>query len=150
MDNHDPRPRAPARIADQPTWLISRVYAKSNALLNAAFEEHGGGLRKYHYRLLAAVEEFGPASQADLGREASLDRSDVVAVLDELQKRGLVERATDPSDRRRNVVSITTAGSKQLRMLDDVIAEIQVRLLEPLSATGREQFTRLLRQMADG
>jgi DNA-binding MarR family transcriptional regulator len=154
MDDHQPRQRpperTPARVADQPTWLISRAYARSNALLNAAFEEHGDGLRKYHYRLLAAVEEFGPASQAELGRGASLDRSDVVAVLDELQQRGLVERATDPRDRRRNIVSITAAGSRQLRAFDDVIAAVQVELLEPLSPTGRKQFTKLLRQMVDG
>jgi DNA-binding MarR family transcriptional regulator len=151
--DHDPAHHgeiAPARIADQPTWLISRAYARSNALLNAGFERHGAGLRKYHYRLLAALEESGPASQAQLGRGTSVDRSDVVAVLDELQHRDLVKRAADPSDRRRNIVSITRAGSKQLHALDDVLAGIQAQLLAPLSPTDREQFTSLLQQVIDG
>jgi DNA-binding MarR family transcriptional regulator len=149
-DRPHPSGAAPARLADQPTWLISGAYARSNALLNAGFEEHGAGLRKYHYRLLAALQESGPASQAQLGRGTSVDRSDVVSVLDELERRGLVSRATDPEDRRRNIVSITRAGSKQLQALDDVIAGIQAQLLAPLSPTDRAQFTRLLRAVIDG
>lgn len=151
-DDAEPHPGdiAPGRIADQPTWLISRAYARSNGLLNAGFEQHGAGLRKYHYRLLAALEESGPASQAELGRGTSVDRSDVVAVLDDLERLGLVNRAADPDDRRRNIVSITRAGSKQLRKLDQVLADVQSQLLAPLSATDRERFIRLLRQVIDG
>jgi MarR family len=55
--------------------------------------------RRDDYRLLAALEEFGPSSQADLGRRTSIDRSDVVAALNELADRGLVRRAPDPEDR---------------------------------------------------
>jgi MarR family len=51
--------------------------------------------RGYHYRLLAALEEFGPASQARLGGRAGVDRSDVVAALNDLSARGMVERTPD-------------------------------------------------------
>jgi DNA-binding MarR family transcriptional regulator len=145
-----PGQRAPTRLADQPTWLVSRAYARSNALLGAAFEQHGDGLRRYHYRLLAALQEIGPVSQAELGRGTGVDRSDVVAVLDELQRRGLVVRAADPDDRRRNVVSITRAGAGRLEELDEVVAAAQAELLAPLSGPDRARFTRLLRQVADG
>src|SRR5215813_15496783 len=106
MHHHQPG-RTPARLKDRPTWLISRAYARSSGLLNAGFEVHGNGLRGYHYRLLAALEEWGPASQADLGRSTGIDRSDVAAALSELADRGLIERAVDLDDRRRNIVSIT-------------------------------------------
>ena len=151
-ENEDPRTDGviPARIADQPSWLISRAYARSNALLNAGFEGRSDGLRKYHYRLLAALEEFGPVSQIQLGRGTSVDRSDVVAVLDKLQELGLVTREPDPADRRRNIVAITPAGSKQLHELDAVIADIEVQLLDPLSPPDREHFMRLLRQIGQG
>jgi MarR family transcriptional regulator, lower aerobic nicotinate degradation pathway regulator len=140
---------APSRIRDRPTWLISRNYARSHALLNDTFATRGGGLRSYHYRLLAALEEWGPASQADLARSTSVDRSDVVAVLNELEQRGLIERAVDPRNRRRNIVSITRAGSTQLQLLDQVIDEVQERLLAPLSQNERRQLTKLLRKLAD-
>jgi DNA-binding MarR family transcriptional regulator len=140
---------APARIRDRPTWLISRAYARAAGLLNDGFASEGAGLRSYHYRLLAALDEWGPASQADLGRSTGIDRSDVVAALNELEDRGLIERAVDPEDRRRNIVSITRSGARQLGVLDQVIADIQERLLAPLSPTERRQFIKLLRRVLD-
>jgi MarR family transcriptional regulator, lower aerobic nicotinate degradation pathway regulator len=140
---------APSRIRDRPTWLISRNYARSHALLNDTFAIRGGGLRSYHYRLLAALEEWGPVSQADLARSTSVDRSDVVTVLNELEQRGLIERAVDPRNRRRNIVSITRTGSTQLQLLDQVIDEVQERVLAPLSQNERRQLTKLLGKLAD-
>jgi DNA-binding MarR family transcriptional regulator len=139
----------PSRIGDRATWLISRVYGRSRGLLNAGFAASGAGLRSYHYRLLAALEEWGPVGQADLGRSTSLDRSDVVAVLGELERLGLVERTVNPNNRRRNIVSITPAGRKQLRDLDHVVDEIQERVLAPLSQDERHELTKLLRKLAE-
>jgi MarR family transcriptional regulator, lower aerobic nicotinate degradation pathway regulator len=140
---------APARIRERPTWLISRAYARSHGLLNDGFAASGAGLRSYHYRLLAALEEGGPASQADLARSTSVDPSDVVTVLGELERRGLIERTADPNNQRRNIVSITRAGSRQLRALDRVIDEVQDRVLAPLSQNERRQLTKLLRSLVD-
>jgi DNA-binding MarR family transcriptional regulator len=151
MAKQQPSPHAPApaRIRDRPTWLISRNYARSHALLSDGFATSGNGLRSYHYRLLAALDEWGPASQADLARSTSVDRSDVVTVLGELEPRGLIKRTVDPSNRRRNIVSITPSGRKQLQALDHVLDEIQEQLLEPLSQTERRQLTKLLRKLVD-
>jgi DNA-binding MarR family transcriptional regulator len=143
---HEP---APSRIRDRATWLISRTYARSHRLLNEGFDSGGAGLRSYHYRLLAALDEQGPSSQADLGRSTSVDRSDVVTVLAELERRGLITRTVDPSNRRRNIVSITNAGVEQLHELDAVIGEIQDEVLEPLSQNERRQLIRLLRKLGD-
>ncbi len=144
-----PRVPAPARIRDRPTWLISRNYARAHALLADGFAASGTGLRSYHYRLLAALDERGPASQADLSRTTGVDRSDVVAVLGELESRGFIERGTDPDNRRRNIVSITQAGRDQLRVLDQTLDEIQERLLEPLTPTERRKLIELLRKLLD-
>jgi MarR family transcriptional regulator, lower aerobic nicotinate degradation pathway regulator len=140
---------APARIDDRPTWLISRTYARSHALLNDGFAVTGSGLRSYHYRLLAALEEWGPIGQADLGRRTGVDRSDVVAILGDLERLGLAERTVDPTNRRRNIVSITRAGSAQLKALDEVIDQVQERVLAPLSPNERRQLTKLLRKLVD-
>lgn len=140
---------APARIRDLPTWLISRTYARSHALLNDGFADSGSGLRSYHYRLLAALGESGPTTQANLGRNTSVDRSDVVNVLAELERRGLVQRTVDQTNRRRNIVTITPAGRKQLRTLDNVIDAVQERVLQPLTQTERRQLTRLLRKLTN-
>src|SRR5205809_7898808 len=124
MPMDHPPSRTPARVKNRPTWLISRTFARSSGLLAAGFESYGRGLRSYHYRLLAALDEWGPASQADLGRSTGIDRSDVAAALHELADRGLIGRAVDPDDRRRNIVSITRSGTRQLGVLDQVISDV--------------------------
>ena len=136
------------RMGERPTWLISRAYLRATGLLQEGFAAEGDRLRGYHYRLLAALDEFGPASQAALGRGTGIDRSDVTAALVELEERGLVERNVNPADRRRNVVSITAAGTRRLAELDTVVDTIQERLLAPLSEEERRQFVTLIRRIA--
>ncbi len=148
MPHHQPG-RGPARLKGRPTWLINRAYARSSGLLNAGFEAHGGGLRGYHYRLLAALDEWGPASQADLGRSTGIDRSDVTATLAELEWRKLIERTVDPGHKRRNIVTLTPEGVEQLRDLDTVVDTIQDELLAPLTTTQRRQFITLISRLLD-
>jgi MarR family transcriptional regulator, lower aerobic nicotinate degradation pathway regulator len=137
----------PARLAEKPTWLISQTSMHSHRLLTERLATVGS--RGYHYRLLAALKEFGPASQATLGRRTAMDRSDVVAALDELADRGLVERAPDPADRRRNIITITQAGTVHLRLLDRLLAAVQDELLAALSAEERTQLIGLLTRILD-
>ncbi|MCW3046613.1 MAG: regulatory protein MarR [Solirubrobacterales bacterium] len=136
-----------SRILEMPTWLITRAYAYSHRLLAEGFG--AAGVRGYHFRLLAALEEFGPASQADLGRRTSIDRSDVVAALNELAARGLIQRSPDPDDRRRNVITIMPAGTKQLRALAPILDGVQDQLLAPLSAAERTQLVGLLTRLLE-
>ncbi len=140
---------APARIRDRATWLISRSHARSYRLLSDGFAAEGSGLRGYHYRVLAALEEWGPIGQAELGRRTGLDRSDVVTILGDLERLRLTERSVDPVNRRRNIVAITPGGEARLRILDEVVDQVQERVLEPLSANERRQLMRLLRKLAD-
>jgi DNA-binding MarR family transcriptional regulator len=133
---------APARLTDKPTWLISQVSTHAHRLLTERLAAVGA--RGYHYRLLAALEEFGPASQASLGRRTSMDRSDVVAAINDLARLGQVERAPDPADHRRNVITLTPAGTAHLKRLDGLLTDVQDELLAPLSSGERDQLTRML------
>ena len=69
------------------------------------------GLRKPHFTVLVALAEIGPASQAELGRRLWIDRKNMVAVIDDLEAAGLVERTPDEQDRRRNAVRLTRGGN---------------------------------------
>lgn len=141
--------RAPDRIKNRPTWLIGRAFARSSAMLSAGFEQHGNGLRGHHYRLLAALEQWGPASQADLGRDTGIDRSDVTAALIELEARSLIERRVDPKNKKRNIVTITTAGIHELTALDSVVEAVQGDLLAPLTPAQRRQLVELLTRLLE-
>jgi DNA-binding MarR family transcriptional regulator len=126
-----------------PTWLINQLSLHAHRVvaerLRTAHVAH-----RYHYSLLAALVEYGPASQADLGRRAGLDRSDVTAAVNELAAQGSVERAADPVDRRRNVVSITPAGRKHLDEMETLLRAAQDELLAPLAEAERAELVRML------
>ena len=136
---------APARLTTRPSWLLSQVAVHAHRLSSEGFGEVGA--RGYHYRILAALAEFGVASQAELGRRCAMDRSDVVAAINELAGRGFVERTPDPADRRRNLVTLTEAGTRQLHTMDRALDSVQESLLEPLSTDDRQTLTRLLSQL---
>lgn len=135
------------RVHRLPTWLLSQASAHGHRLLSDALA--AAGLRGYHYRLLSALEQFGPASQAELGRRTGIDRSDVVAALNELAAEHLVERAPDPADRRRNIVTLTPDGVRRLEDLDTVVSGVQDDLLAPLSPADRDRLADLLSRVVD-
>lgn len=135
----------PARLTSKPSWLLGQVAAHAQRLATDAFTSVGA--HGYHYRLLAALAEFGPASQADLGRRAAMDRSDVVAALNDLAAQSFVDRTPDPNDRRRNIVTITPSGTRQLQRIDRAIERVQDDLLAPVSADDRRNLARLLTEV---
>ncbi|MFB4278680.1 MarR family winged helix-turn-helix transcriptional regulator [Nonomuraea sp. MTCD27] len=135
----------PARLTAKPSWLLTQLAMHAHRLASDGFAE--AGARGYHYRILAALDEFGVASQAELGRRCNMDRSDVVAAINELARQGLVERTPDPGDRRRNMVSLTEAGDRQLGRLDRALDRVQDDLLGPLPAEDRQTLTRLLTRL---
>ncbi|WFE54136.1 MarR family transcriptional regulator [Micromonospora sp. WMMD1155] len=140
-------PQSPAGLRTTPTWLLNQTAAHAARLISEGFAAHG--LRGYHYRLLATLDEDGPASQADLGRRCGIDRSDVVAAVNDLAGRGLVVRAPDPADRRRNVISLTDAGADEAHRMGDTVGRVQDELLAPLSTAERDQLTRLLTRLLE-
>ncbi len=78
-----------------------------------------------------------------------MDRSDVVAALNELAGQGLVKRTRDPADHRRNIVTITPAGSAHFGRLDGLLADVQDELLAPLSPHERDLLVGLLTRVLD-
>ncbi|MGP4109695.1 MarR family winged helix-turn-helix transcriptional regulator [Streptomyces sp. 4N509B] len=134
--------RVPERLWSTPSWLLTHAATHAARLVSEAFVSVGA--RRYHFALLAALAEFGPASQAALGRRCGIDRSDVVAALNELAELGQVVREPDPADRRRNVVTLTTEGERQLARADEALAGAQGALLAPLAEGERVELARLL------
>ena len=137
----------PARWESLPSWLLTQTANHAGRLVAEGFSSVGA--RGYHYRILATLDESGPASQAALGRRSGIHLSDMVAAINELAERKLVERAPDPADARRNIVSLTAAGRRQLRRLEKQLAERQDELLAPLSPEERRQLTELLSKLLD-
>jgi DNA-binding MarR family transcriptional regulator len=133
---------APAPLRRLPSWLVSQAALLAQRTVSDRLGAVGGHRREFS--LLTALDESGPDSQAALSRRCGIDRSDMVALVNDLALGGLLERRPDETDRRRNVVSLTAAGRERLQALREVIAAAQDELLAPLSASERERLVALL------
>ncbi|UMP00776.1 MarR family winged helix-turn-helix transcriptional regulator [Amycolatopsis sp. EV170708-02-1] len=135
-------PYAPARIRALPSWLLGRAAARGHRLVAEALAREG--LRMMHHAVLASVAELGPVSQADLGRTLRVDPKDMVAIVNDLHREGLIARTPDPADRRKNAISISAAGSRRLRRTEKLGDEANDELTSALTPAERDQLVDLL------
>jgi DNA-binding MarR family transcriptional regulator len=137
----------PRRLQQLPSWLAGQVALHAGRLVGDALAEER--VRKQHFAVLSSLAEQGAASQAALGRRMWIDRSDLHAILGELERDGFVARVRDKRDRRRNLVELTPAGAAALGRLDVRVQAAQDSLLEPLSAADRKHLRRLLTKLVE-
>jgi DNA-binding MarR family transcriptional regulator len=109
------------------------------------FERSAGGLgvSPGRFGLLALVEANPGVSQSRLAHAVGLDRSTMVAVLDQLEERRLVERRAGP-DRRTNGLWLTREGKRLVAQLKRRIGEHEARIAGRLSAKERAVLLELL------
>ncbi|PBC86149.1 DNA-binding transcriptional regulator, MarR family [Streptomyces sp. 2224.1] len=139
-------PYAPRHIRALPSWLLGRAAARGHRLVAEALA--GEGMRMMHHAVLSAVEEIGPVSQAELGRTLHIDPKDMVAIVNELQRDGLVTRSPDPRDRRKNAIEISADGRRRLLRTRQLGDEANAELTEDLTPAEREQLVALLTRIA--
>ncbi|GAA3079934.1 DNA-binding MarR family transcriptional regulator [Kribbella aluminosa] len=139
--------RTPERVKAQLSRLVGMTAAQTQRVSSEALRAIGA--HKDHFVVLAALAEFGPASQAAVAGRARVYKSDLVAVLNELSDGGWIHRAPDPTDKRRNVITITPAGEARLAELDRILSAVNNHLTAPLTADERAQLFTLLTRVND-
>jgi DNA-binding MarR family transcriptional regulator len=103
-----------------------------------------GGLRPRHLHALGILSERGPLSQQGLGEVLSLDPSNVVGLLNELEERGLITRRRDCADRRRHIVELSATGDAALTAAYARLRLVEDSLLAALSVEERATLYHLL------
>ena len=103
-----------------------------------------GGLRTRHVIALKLLCDQGPANQQDLADALSLDPSNVVGLLNELEERGLITRRRDRADRRRHIVELSPLGQVELTLAYTRLSSVEDDLLSALSAEERDTLYNLL------
>jgi DNA-binding MarR family transcriptional regulator len=143
-------PRAPHQLAKEllasSGFLLARLGFGFKARAIAGLEQ--AGFDPYHYSVLATLGEGARETQATIADALGLDPSRLVAVLDSLEERGLVERQRDPHDRRRHVVRITALGKRNLVRLRELTNQLEDDFLAPLDLQDRATLHSLLFQLA--
>lgn len=106
------------------------------------------GLRTRHIIALTLLRDFGEQGQAGLAESLGIDPTNVVALLNELESDGLVERRRSLQDRRRHTVVLTKAGAERLSEAECALAALEQRLFAGLSLTELTDLHDLLRRAA--
>jgi DNA-binding MarR family transcriptional regulator len=95
-------------------------------------------------RVLARRE---PMSQLQVAQTLGIDRTTMVALLDTLERKGIVARHPDPSDRRRNVVELTEQGEAVVDAAETLRRQVEEEFLAPVGAADGERLRRTLRTL---
>jgi DNA-binding MarR family transcriptional regulator len=99
------------------------------------------------YIVLSALTERPLRTQAALAQAIRADKSRIIAVLDELQQAGLIQRQPDPADRRVHLLSLTAAGRERRQSVQAGIRRNEEQLLAQLPANDRAAFLRSLQTL---
>jgi DNA-binding MarR family transcriptional regulator len=140
-------PALPAALTASTGVLLSKAAQRGIAAADAALRPLG--IRPRHYGILAGLAEAGALSQQRLGEWLRVDRTTMVALVDELERQTLVTRRRLPSDRRAYALELTTAGTALLARAREVMAAADTATLAALSAAERRQLHALLARLVE-
>jgi DNA-binding MarR family transcriptional regulator len=134
------------RLTDHTGYLLRVAHDQAHRI---KIEELPEGAHPRDYSLLTALLATGPLSQQQLASHMRVNRTLVVGIIDELERRGWVERRRDPSDRRSYRLHVTPAGEAAVRAMAPHVRKASERLAAPLTAAERKRLHRLLRAMIE-
>lgn len=105
------------------------------------------GLTISQFGVLEALLHGGPLCQRDIARKILKSTGNITMVIDNLEKRGLVQRERDSEDRRFITIHLTPEGSKLIegifpQQVAGIVAELEV-----LSAAEQQELARLCRKV---
>jgi len=131
--------------ADHLVPLLKHTLAGLSSAIDTALAPHGIDGRE-----LAVLRTFAgssPRSQQDAARDLQVDRTTMVALVDALEAKDLVERQRDPHDRRRNVVELTATGRRTLHAAETAARRAEARFLAPLDDAAVAQLRTTLQAL---
>ncbi|MEN3311747.1 MAG: hypothetical protein V7645_1076 [Actinomycetota bacterium] len=141
---HSDRP--PEELSGYTGFLLGFLGEKSRRRFIAMLEPHGFHPREFG--LMTVLSKRPGITQHELASLARVDPSSMVALMDELERRGVAERRVDPEDRRRRSVYLTAQGEERVRVLQGEARKAAKEFLAPLDDAENAELNRLLRKLA--
>ena len=123
-------------------YNLKRAYMTVQEDFRRALGE--GGLSTRAFSALSLAVQFPQITQSELARILGIERSGLVSIVDDLERRGFLARAQMPGDRRVQALVPTDAGIKAQAAAAKAVADHEDRLLAALDAEERETLIELL------
>lgn len=131
---------SPAAVAWH-AFLLRKAAQRVTAMAEAVLSQHGLTMR--HFGVLTAIEDEPGQNQRGVGERLRIDRTTVVALTDDLENAGLLERRRG-LDRRMFALYLTPVGVERLAELKRLNAEVHDKFLANLSDAERAMLRELL------
>ncbi len=145
LDTDVEEPRlAAADIGSDVGLLLAKLHAAGSVLNNRALKEFG--LKERSFSILTLACSGLEPTQRELADFLSLDPSQIVSLVDELEGGGLVERAAGKLDRRAKIVVATPGGRRTHSKARAALVECEHRQLAALDGAEVSELKRLLRK----
>ena len=109
----------------------------------------GLGLTPAQVGVLRVVAQQPGLSQQALATELGVVPSKVVALVDALEQRGVLERRREPADRRLYALHLSASAPELLRQVREAVRQHDQELTSALTPAERDQLAGLLRRIAD-
>jgi DNA-binding MarR family transcriptional regulator len=100
-------------------------------------------------RALGVLSRHGRMRLSTVAEHLRIAPRSATEVIDDLQRRGLVARLPDPSDRRATLVELTPQGVETMRAIREARAAEGERLFAGLDPADRAELTRILRHLRE-
>jgi DNA-binding MarR family transcriptional regulator len=126
---------------------LRAAYLAMHRQSEAKFAEHG--VTADQFVLLATLSRGDAITQRELAQRMPSDPSTVRAMLVLLEKKGLVQRDTHPSDSRARTVSLTPSGKRMFRRLWNAGESIRTRMKKAIGLGNTANLVKLLTQVAE-
>ncbi len=125
----------PAALLASTGYLLARLGMESRRWWAKMLGEHD--LTPHQFAVLMVLAQLHGASQQHISRAVGVDPRNAVPIIDTLQRRGLLERRPDASDRRRHTVTLTSDGQLMIEQLRRAGADLEDQFLDSLSHEER-------------
>lgn len=139
---------APPAVTRRLGYLLKHAQLRLAELAEPLYEPLG--ITGRQLALLTLFGEGPAQSQQDGAARLGIDRTTMVALVDELEAQGLVRREVAPGDRRKRLVRLTPEGERVREAGEDVTRRAEALLLEPLATEDAERLRAALRRVVRG
>jgi DNA-binding MarR family transcriptional regulator len=127
------------------TYRFYKLALRLRAHVNEALEKQD--LLGIQLGLLRVLEVEGPSSQVAFGRSMGVDKATMVKLLDDLERKGLIQRIAVKDDRRIKHIRITSQGSRTLREGTKIREQVEQRFFAVLTKEERDSLDRALTKL---
>lgn len=124
----------PLSLLESPSFQIERLRRRTRDRVESILSTRDTTMREYW--VLTCLTERDAASQSALSETLAIDASDMVRLIDALEKKGWAQRERDPKDRRRQIVTSTKAGTRAQTELAALVSEAESQALD--ESTGKQ------------